>query len=90
MKITITHDQSSIDPAATYSDEQFPAVRDALEADYTAALTAAFPTAEIEFRNGSDTYSIRVTETGRDDSSEIKDEVQSICESVFEVGNFWI
>lgn len=90
MKITISHDQSSIDPSATYSDEQFQAVREALESEYTAALTKAFPEAEMEFRSSSDTYSIRVTDTGLDDSCEIEDEVQGICESVFETGNFWL
>ena len=89
MKITISHDQSSIDPSATYTDEQFPAVREALESEYTAALTKAFPDAEIEFSNSSDTYSIRVTDTGLEDPREIEDEVQGICESVFETGNFW-
>lgn len=88
MKITISHDQSSIDPSATYSDEQFPAALAALEAEYRAALLAFYPDAEIEFRHGGDTYSIRVTGTGLDDPSAIEGNIQSIAEAVFEIGNF--
>lgn len=90
MKITITHDQFSIDPSATYSEEQFHAVREALESEYSSALSEAFPDADIEFLDGSDVYSIRVTETGLEDPREIETEVQSICERVFETGNFWV
>ena len=90
MKITISHDQSSIDPSATYSDEQFVEVRKALEAEYEKALEAEYPGVEIEFKESSDTYSIRVTGTGLDDPSEIEYNVQSICETVYETGNFWI
>lgn len=90
MKITISHDQSSIDPSATYSDEQFVGVRKALEAEYEKALEAEYPGVEIEFKESSDTYSIRVTESGLDDPSEIEYNVQNICETVYETGNFWI
>ena len=38
MKITISHDQDSIDPSATYSDEQFADVRKALESEYQDAI----------------------------------------------------
>ncbi len=89
MKITISHDQDSIDPSATYTDEQFGDVRDSLETEYTNALKKEFPEAEIEFIHGNDTRSIRVEETGMDDPSDIEDDVQRICELVFETGNFW-
>jgi hypothetical protein len=89
MKITITHDQSSIDPSATCSDEQFEQVRQALEAEYELAILAEYPNAEIEFAVSSDTYAIRVTESGMDDPSDIEDNVQRICECVYETGNFW-
>lgn len=89
MKITISHDQSSIDPSATYSTEQFEQVCESLETEYAAALAKEYPDAEIEFRNSSDTYSVRITETGMDDPREIEDNVQRICEAVFETGNFW-
>jgi hypothetical protein len=90
MKITISHTQSSIDPSGTYSDEEFPAVRKALESEYQAALLAEYPDAEIEFVDADTTYSIRVTSTGLDDPRDIQDTVQGICEGVFETGNFWV
>ena len=90
MKITITHDQSSVDPSATYTEEQFGEVLESLESEYTAAIKKEFPDAEIEFVNGSDTYSVRITETGMDDPSETESEIQRILEAVYETGNFWI
>jgi hypothetical protein len=90
MKITISHTQSSIDPSGTYSDEEFPAVRKALESEYEAALLAVYPDAEIEFVDADTTYSIRVTGTGLDDPREIEENVQNLCERIFETGNFWI
>lgn len=90
MKITISHDQSSIDPSATYSNDRFPAVKTALESEYRKALLAEYPNSEIEFMETAATYSIVVTGTSLDDPSEIVDNVQRICESVFETGTFWI
>jgi len=90
MKITISHDQDSIDPSATYADEQFEEVRAALEAEYETAILAEYPEAEIDFGGTDTTYAIRVTGTGMDDSSEIEDNVQHICETVFETGKFWL
>jgi hypothetical protein len=90
MKITISHTQSSIDPSGTYSDEEFPAVRKALESEYQTALLAEYPEAEIEFLNEDSTYGVRVTGTGLDDPREIEETVQGICEGVFETGNFWV
>jgi hypothetical protein len=90
MKITISHDQESIDPSATYPEDQFAEVRNALEADYEKAILAVYPESEIDFSGTDATYAIVVTETGMDDPSEIEKNVQNICESVFETGNFWI
>jgi hypothetical protein len=89
MKITISHDQDSIDPSATYSDEQFADVRKALEAEYEKAIHAEYPEAEIDFSGTDTTCAIRVTGTGMDDPSGIEDNVQGICERVFETGSFW-
>ena len=90
MKITISHDQDSIDPSATYSDEQFAQVRNALEAEYEKAILTEYPEAEIDFSGTDTTYAIRVTCTGMDDPSEIEENVQHICETVYETGNFWM
>lgn len=90
MKITICHAQESIDPSATYSDEQFVEVRKALETEYEKAILAEYPEAEIDFSGTDSTYAIRVSGTGMDDPSEIEDSVQSICERVFEIGTFYI
>lgn len=90
MKITISHDQDSIDPSATYTAEQFVLVRKALEAEYEKAILAEYPEAEIDFGGTDTTYAIRVTETGMDDPSEIEDNVQSMCETVFATGDFWL
>ncbi len=90
MKITIRHDQNSIDPSATYTDEQFAEVRDSLEREYKIAILAKYPDAEIEFEDSSDTKSIIVKTTGLDNESEIEDNIQCITDTVFEAGNFWI
>jgi len=90
MKITIRHDQNSIDPNATYTDEQFAQVKTSLEREYTKAILAEYPDAEIEFEESTDTKSIIVKISGLDDPSEIEDNIQRIAETVFETGNFWI
>jgi len=89
MKITIRHDQNSIDPSATYTDEQFPQVKAALEKHYTTAILAEYPQAEIEFEESSDTHCLVVKDT-LEDPSEIEDNIQRITETVFETGLFWI
>lgn len=89
MKIIISHDQESIDPSESYTEEQFCEVREALEKEYEAALKKEFPEAEIEFIEGNDPRSIRVEGTGMNDPSGIEDEVQRMCEIVFETGLFW-
>jgi hypothetical protein len=90
MKITIRHDQSSIDPSATYTDEQFAQVKKSLEREYTKAILAEYPDAEIEFEESTDTKSIVVKTSGLDDPSEIEDNIQRILETVFETGLFWL
>jgi len=89
MKITISHDQDSIDPSATYTDEQFEDVKAALETEYETAIKAEYPDAEIDFTGTDTTYSIRVTDNDLNDNCETEDNVQSIRERVFETGNFW-
>lgn len=90
MKITIRHDQSSIDPSATYTDEQFAEVKESLEREYTKAILSEYPNAEIKFEESTETYSVVVQDTGLEDPSEIIFDIQGILETVFEVGNFWI
>ena len=90
MKITIRHDQNSIDPSATYTDEQFPQVQASLEREYTKAILAEYPDAEIEFEDSADIYCLIVKTSGLDDPSEIEDNIQRITETVFETGLFWI
>lgn len=90
MKITIYHTESSVDPGATVSLEDFPGVLDSLEAGYEKAIKAQYPEAEIEFRREDNTYSHRVAETGMDDPREIEEDVQRILEGVYETGLFWI
>lgn len=90
MKITIRHDQSSIDPSATYTDEQFAQVKKSLEREYTNAIIAEYPDAEIEFEDSADTKFIVVKTIDLDDHSEIEDNIQRITETVFETGIFWL
>ena len=90
MKITIRHDQSSIDPSATYTEEQFSKVKDLLESQYTQSILAEYPDAEIEFEESTDTYCLAVKNSGLDDPSEVHFDIQRILETVFEAGNFWI
>jgi len=90
MKITIRHDQSSIDPSANYTDEQFAEVKDSLESQYTKAILVKYPDAEIEFEESTDTYSVVVQDSGLDDPSDVHFDIQRILETVFEAGMFWL
>jgi hypothetical protein len=90
MKITIRHDQSSIDPSATYTDEQFAEVKKSLEREYTKAIIAEYPDAEIEFEDSTDTNCLVVKDAGLDDPSNIHFNIQRIIETVFETGLFWL
>ena len=51
MKITVYHNQNTIDPAAIYSDEDFAEVIESLEAEYKKEFLKEFPHAEIDFVN---------------------------------------
>lgn len=90
MKIIIRHDQNSIDPSATYTDEQFAEVKKSLEREYTKSIIAEYPDAEVEFENSTDTNCLVVKDTGLDDSSDIHFNIQRITETVFETGLFWL
>ena len=90
MKITIRHDQNSIDPSATDTEEQFPQVKTSLEREYTKAIHAEYPEAEIAFEDATDTHCLVVKDSGLDDPSDIHFEIQRITETVFEAGIFWI
>jgi len=90
MNITIKHSQNTIDPNATYSDEQFEEVLESLEREYERELKNVYPHAEINFeREDYCGSSILVTDTGLDDPSDDAFEIQRICELVYETGNFW-
>ena len=91
MKITIIHDQLTIDPFATYNEADFAEVQKRLKTEYERAIKAEYPDAEIEFdHNLSTTYSIKVTGMGLDDPNDVISDIQRICEGVFETGLFWI
>ena len=84
MKITISHNSASIDPSAVYTDELFAEVQARLESEYTKAILAAYPEAEIDFNN-DDNGGIAITNADAD----VRFDVQTICETVFETGMFW-
>ena len=90
MKITIRHDQSSIDPSATYTEEQFAQVKESMEREYKKAILAEYPDAEIKFENSMDTYSIVISDSNLEDPSEIHFNIQRITGTVFEAGMFWV
>ena len=84
MKITISHNSASIDPSAVYSEELFAEVQERLESEYTKAILAQYPDAEIDFNN-DDNGEIKITNADDD----VRYDVQTICETVFETGLFW-
>ena len=90
MKITIQHNQNSVDPGETCSDEQFESVIDSLEREYESAMRKSYPEAEIEFER-TDCCGAGIIVTGIDDPiGDDRDEIQRICELVYETGNFWV
>lgn len=91
MQITIIHDESSIDPGATYTPEEFQAVRESLESEYTKEITKAFPAATVYFQSGSGlaTYCLRV-EGDEDNYESNYTTIHAIMEAVWETGNFWL
>lgn len=93
MKLTIRHDQNSIDPSATYTEEQFAEVLAALENQYREAILAEYPDAEIAFEDSADTNWLVIKNSNAESFSEeqqIEDNIQRLTESVFEAGIFWI
>lgn len=94
MKITITHDQSTIDPSGTYSDEDFQPVKAAYEKELKNALLNAYPNAEIEFVDGNNTYCVRVDPGihGADPGVlfGMEDEITHIISDIYATGNFWL
>jgi len=86
MKITIYHNQNTIDPAGLCSDDDFSDVMASLEAEYTRELLVAFPKAELEFVHEDNIYSHTRSGFSQEDEGY---EVQHIMETVYEAGNFW-
>ena len=81
---------SSIDPAATVPADQIDAVLTALEREYEAAILAAYPGAEINFRREDNTYGHKIDGLDYDAHETAMRELQDIMEQVYEAGNFWI
>lgn len=86
MQITITHDESTIDPSAIYTPKEFTAVRESLEREYTKELLKRFPDAMVYFESGSG-YGSGLKVAGDDDEYTA---VHQILEDVWETGNFWL
>ena len=86
MKITISHNQSSLDPAGIISDSGFPAFLATLQHRYATAITAAYPDAEVEFQDSADPTGVRVT----NDDDIITDDVERITAREYEthLGDF--
>lgn len=81
--ITVKHDQSSIDPSGSYTDEQLASVKKSYERELEKAILAEYPEAEVEFTGGC---GIRVSD---DPDGAIGDRVHRLCEAVYETGMFW-
>lgn len=90
MKITITNEGADLDPLGEHTEDEVEAVSLALERAHEKALKVRFPDAEIEFGGEDTTYCVIVTGTDLDDPCDTQLEVQRICESVWELGDFWI
>ena len=90
MKITLKHDQNSVDPSATCTDAQFETTIEALEQEYTTEIKKTFPHAQIDFSRGDFCgKSIEISGVDLPALYDVEDEVQAICEGVYEKGNFW-
>lgn len=83
MKITIFHSQSTIDPAASISDAAFPAFRAELECQYTAAINAEYPDADVRFVD-HDPAGNGVEIDGGDETGDIAWEIAAITGRVLE------
>jgi hypothetical protein len=91
MKITITHNQASINPGATVPDYKIHGIIRNLEAEYTAALLTDYPQAEVEFIDADRCdYGLDIDGVDGDEYDETRREVQAILERVYETGTFWV
>lgn len=90
MNITIYHTASSVDPAAIVPADQIDETLTNLERQYEAAILAAYPGAEINFRREDNTYGHEITGIDGDSYDDAMREVQDIMEKVYLVGDFWI
>ena len=93
MKITITHDQSTIDPSETYSEEDFRLVKAAYEKELEVEILKAFPKAEIVFACGGDCcIKVEFPEHWVEPMEiwELEDEITNIVADVYATGNFWL
>lgn len=90
MNITIYHTESSVDPSATVPTDRIDEMLTNLERLYEAAILAAYPEAEINFRREDTTYGHEIDGLDYDAHKDAMREVQDILEGVYEAGGFWI
>ncbi len=93
MKITINHDQCSIDPSGTYPDRDFQLVKAAYEKELEVEISKAFPKAEIVFVcGGSRCIKVEFPEHWVEPMEiwEFEDEITNIVADVYATGNFWL
>lgn len=83
MKITISHCQATVDPSATIPDSAFPAFLAALEQQYTAAIKAEYPDADVWFMNHEPAGN-GVEIDGGDETGDIAWEIAAITGKVLE------
>jgi hypothetical protein len=90
MTITIYHTESSVSPIMPILTDDIEETLTNLEREYEAAILAAYPGAEINFRREDNTYGHEIDGLDYDDHDDAMREVQDILERVYEAGNFWI
>ena len=84
MNVTITHNQASIDPAATISDEAWPGFLAKLERDISAAIVAEYSDASVRFV-AAEPCGNGVDIDGGDPSGDIAWEISEIINRVWEI-----
>jgi hypothetical protein len=90
MTITIYHTESSVSPIMPILTDDIEETLTNLERQYEAAILAAYPGAEINFRRKDNTYGHEITGIDGDSYDDAMREVQDIMEQVYLAGNFWI